>query len=97
VKEAEIHQCLRLYRKAVDSYSKLLEKLATAQSAMYGLPGLRQTRQRLLDAEDDLRRIGEGISVVPELTEELLAERRSQEPAGCGSRRPAEDDDDLLD
>lgn len=96
MKEAEIHQCLRLYRKAVDSYSKLLDKLAMAQAAMYGMPGLRQTRQRLLEAEDDLSRIGEGISVVPELTEELLAERRSREPAGCGSRRPAEDDDDLL-
>ncbi len=96
MKEAEIHQCLRLYRKAVDSYSKLLEKLAMAQAAMYGMPGLRQTRQRLLEAEDDLSRIGEGISVVPELTEELLAEKRSREPAGCGSRRPAEDDDDLL-
>jgi len=48
-----------------------------------------------LEAEDDLSRIGEGISVVPELTEELLAERRSREPAGCGSR-PAENDDDLL-
>jgi len=93
VKEAEIHQCLRLYRKAVDSYSKLLDKLAMAQAAMYGMPGLRQTRQRLLEAEADLSRIGEGISVVPELTEELLAERRSREPAGCGSRRPAEDDD----
>ena len=96
MKEAEIHQCLRLYRKAVDSYSKLLDKLAMAQAAMYGMPGLRQTRQRLLEAEEDLSRIGEGISVVPELTEELLAERRSREPAGCGSRRPAEDDDDLL-
>jgi hypothetical protein len=96
VKEAEIHQCLRLYRKAVDSYSKLLDKLAMAQAAMYGMPGLRQTRQRLLEAEADLSRIGEGISVVPELTEELLAEKRSREPAGCGSRRPAEDDDGLL-
>ena len=96
MKEAEIHQCLRLYRKAVDSYSKLLDKLAMAQAAMYGMPGLRQTRQRLLEAEDDLSRIGEGISVLPELTEELLAERRSRESAGCGSRRPAEDDDDLL-
>lgn len=96
MKEAEIHQCLRLYRKAVDSYSKLLDKLAMAQAAMYGMPGLRQTRQRLLEAEADLSRIGEGISVVPELTEELLAEKRSREPAGCGSRRPAEDDDGLL-
>ena len=96
MKEAEIHQCLRLYRKAVDSYGKLLNKLAAAQAATHGLPGLRQTRQRLLEAEEDLSRIGEGISVVPELTEELLAEKRSREPAGCGSR-PAENDDDLLD
>ena len=96
MKEAEIHQCLRLYRKAVDSYGKLGDKLAAVRAATAGMPGLRQTRQRLLEAEADLSRIGEGISVVPELTEELLAERRSREPAGCGSRRRAEDDDDLL-
>lgn len=97
MKETEINQCVRLYHKAVDSYCRLINTLAEAQAATHGVPGLRRTRQRLLEAEEELSQIGEGISVLPELAEELLAERRSREPAGCAGRRRAEEDDDLFD
>jgi len=98
VKEAEINQCLRLYHKAVDSYCKLINKLAAAQAATAGMPGLGQTRRRLVEAEEDLSQIGEGISVLPELAEEILAERRLRTQEGAVGRRPAEDwDDGLLD
>ena len=97
MKEAEINQCVRLYRKAVDSYCKLINTLAEAQAATMGCRGCAGPRQRLLEAEEELSQIGEGISMLPELAEELLAERRSREPAGCAGRQPAEDDDDLFD
>lgn len=95
MKEAEINQCLRLYRKSVDSYCKLIDKLTAAQAATTGMP---RTRQRLVEAEEDLNQIGEGISLLPELAEEILAERRLRAEEGFVGRRPIEDyDDDLLD
>ena len=95
MKEAEINQCLRLYRKSVDSYCKLIDKLTAAQAATVGMPLI---RRRLVEAEEDLSQIGEGISVLPELAEEILAERRLRTPEGAVCRPPAEDwDDGLLD
>ena len=98
MKEAEINQCLRLYHKAVDSYCKLINKLAAAQAATHGVPGLRHTRQRLFEAEEDLSQIGEGISVLPELAEEIRAERRLRAQEGFVGRPPSADwDEDLPD
>lgn len=94
MKEAEIDQCLRLYRKAVDSYCDLIDKLAAAQAATAGV-----SRRRLVEAEKDLHQLGEGISVVPELAEEIRAERKLREPAAFTGRPRLvlDEDDDLLD
>jgi hypothetical protein len=97
VKEAEVNKCFRLYQKSVVSYSRIIDILAAAQAAMRGIPGLWAIRQRLAEAEVDLSRLGDGISVVPELAEEILAERRLKGQAGAAAVRvPADDWDEEL-
>ena len=94
VKESEVNKCFRLYQKSVVSYCRIIDILSSAQAALREIPGLWAVRQRLLEAEADLSRLGDGISVVPELAEEILAERRLKEPTGAAPvRRPADDDD----
>jgi hypothetical protein len=75
VKQAQIKECVRIYRKAVDAYDAVLLKIKAAHRAMEGLP-LRGARRPLEEAIDDLERLGEGISVVPELVEDLRVEKR---------------------
>ena len=72
MKKAEVQECLRLYRKGVDAYGELTEKLKAVRAAAEGFSVLPRTRRHLEEAVGDLDRIGEGLSVLPELAGRLL-------------------------
>ena len=72
MRKREIIDCLRLYRKSVDAFGEVTGKLKAAQAVTV----LRQTRQDLKAVEGGMEQIGDGLSVVPELAEQLLLERR---------------------
>src|SRR5947207_2751332 len=76
VKRSEITGCLRLYRKGIDAHAKLREKLKAARAAAEGVPLLRQAKKDLEEAEGELARIGDGLSVLPELADEVLLLRQ---------------------
>lgn len=70
MRKNDIEDCLRLYRKAVAAFGEVTGKLNPTQA----IAVLRQPA--LKEVEGGLDRIGDGLSVVPELAEELLLERR---------------------
>lgn len=87
MKEAEIHHCLRLYRKAVDSYGKLSDKLAAVRAATAGLPGL---------TPDPAALVGSGGRFEPDRRGDLRgagadggASGGEAEPGAGGLRQPA--------
>jgi hypothetical protein len=76
VRSAEIDRCLRLYRHAVAAFGDLEARLAAFVAAADGLPLLRRMQERLAAVRRDLERIGDGLAVLPELAEQLRAEKR---------------------
>lgn len=76
MKRSEVTGCLRLYRKGIDAHAKLREKLKAACVAAEGVPLLRQAKKDLEEAEGELARIGDGLSVLPELADEVLLLRQ---------------------
>lgn len=71
MRKTDIKDCLRLYRKAVAAFGEVTGKLSPTQTVAV----LRQPA--LKEVEGGMDRIGDGLSVVPELAEELLLERRT--------------------
>jgi hypothetical protein len=92
VKKTEIKDCLRLYRRSIDAYRELSDALRESQAEAEGSPLLSRARRLLNEAMGHLDRIGEGISVVPELAERLLEEPRTCDPLEDQDER-AEDRD----
>ncbi len=76
MKRKEIDECLKLYRDSLDAFAGLEGKLRASRAAADGLPLLRRTVRRLEEANGDLERIGDGLSILPELAQHLLDEKR---------------------
>jgi hypothetical protein len=77
VKNTDLNTCLRLYRRSIDAYRELSDALRESQAEAEGSPFLSRVRRLLNEAMRHLDRIGEGISVVPELAESLREESRA--------------------
>jgi len=79
MRRAEIDGNLRLYRNALEAYGVLCSLLEQIRAEAMDVP-LLKWRQRLVrylkEAQADLERIGDGISIIPELTERIQEEER---------------------
>jgi hypothetical protein len=71
VGEAEIRECWAKYRRAVDHYSKILNKLKAARDAAEGVPILRRAQRHIDQALQDITSLGDLMALVPELATRL--------------------------
>jgi hypothetical protein len=76
VKKIEIAECLRVYRAGLDSYTEVVHKLHDSRKAADGIPILRRAQRWLEEAMAAVEKLGDGLSLVPELAVQLREERR---------------------
>jgi hypothetical protein len=74
VGETDIRECWAKYRKAIDLYSRILDKLEAARDAAEGVPILRRAQRHIEEALHDISCLGDLMSLVPELTTRLQAQ-----------------------